>query len=84
MTCQHLDRALKLAEAEGNAILKLSKSELMDKVIWMNNKLSSRLRNKIQTEFKDLLYYKTDAKPHDPASESFICNKCKVVLVFPL
>ncbi len=84
MACQHIDRALKLAEAEGNTILEISKSELMNKVIWMNNKLSSRLRDKIQAEFKDLLYKKTDAKPHDPASECFICNKCKVVLVFPV
>jgi hypothetical protein len=84
MACQQIDRVLKLSEAEGNNVLENSKSELMDEVIWMNNKLSSSLRNKIQIEFKDLLYYKTDAKPHDPASESFICNKCKAVLVFPL
>lgn len=84
MACQHLDRTLKLAEAEGNTILDTSKSELIDEIVWMNNKLSSKLRDKIQLEFKDLLYKKTETKPHDPASEYFMCNKCKVALVFPL
>ena len=50
MACQQIDRVLKLSEAEGNNVLENSKSELMDEVIWMNNKLSSSLRNKIQIE----------------------------------
>lgn len=84
MSCIHIDRVLKLAEAEGNTVLGTSKSELMDKVIWMNNQLSCTLRSRIQLEFKGLLYQKNDAKPHDSASEYFVCNECKVALVFPV
>lgn len=82
-TCEPIDRILKFSEAEGNSILNISKSELMDKVIWMNNKLSSHLRNRIQAEVGGVEYSKMKDKPHDPA-EFFICKECKIVIVFPL
>lgn len=83
-TCQPIDHILKLAEAEGNTILSISKSELMDKVIWMNNELSSPLRNKIQSEVNGVEYKKTKDRPHDPGTEYFICNECKALIAFPL
>ncbi len=82
--CQSIDCVLKFSETEGNVILSVSKSELMNKVIWMNDNLSADLRKKIQSDVEGLVYQKTKDKPHDPGSECFICNKCKVVIVFPL
>ncbi|CAM4396517.1 MAG: hypothetical protein LEGION0398_MBIBDBAK_00197 [Legionellaceae bacterium] len=83
-TCQPIDHILKLSEAEGNTILSISKSELMDKVIWMNSELSSALRNKIFSDIDRIEYKKTKDKPHDPGKEYFVCNECKTVIVFPL
>jgi hypothetical protein len=83
-TCQPIDHIIKLAEAEGNTILSISKSELMDKVIWMNNELSSALRNKINLEIAGIEYKKTKNRPHDPGTEYFVCGDCKTVIAFPL
>ena len=55
----------------------------MDKVIWMNNELSSVLRNKIQLEIAGVEYKKTKDKPHDPGTEYFVCNECKTLIAFP-
>jgi len=82
--CQPIDCIVKLAEAEGNTILSISRSELMDKVIWMNNELSSALRNKIQLEIVEVEYEKTKDKPHDPGAEYFVCRECKALVAFPL
>lgn len=83
-TCQSINHILKLAEADGNTILSISKSELMDKVIWMNNELSISLRRAILSEVKDVEYKKTKDKPHDPGVEYFVCNECKTLIAFPL
>jgi hypothetical protein len=83
-TCQPIDHIVKLAEADGNSVLSISKSELKDKVIWMNNELSSTLRTKIQSAIEGLQYKKTKDMPHDPATEYFICEDCKTVVIFPL
>lgn len=82
-TCQSIDQVVKLAEANGNSVLSISNSKLMDKVIWMNNELSPMLRNKIQSEFKNLEYKKTKNMPHDSATEYFVCEECKTVVIFP-
>ena len=83
-TCQPIHRILKLAEAENNTILNISKSQLMDKVMWMNNALSFKLKSEIQLDALGLEYQKTVDQPHNPASEYFICNECKAAIVFPL
>ena len=67
----------------GNAILIESNAELMDKVIWMNDHWSSVLRDKIKSEIKALNYKKNNTTPPNPAVESFSCNECRVVIVFP-
>ncbi|MBV9576361.1 MAG: hypothetical protein JO149_07030, partial [Gammaproteobacteria bacterium] len=82
--CRHIDQVVKLAEAEGNKILSISKSELMDNVIWMNNQLSKELRDKIMIEMNNLDYEKTKDMPHDPATEYFVCEECKTVVIFPV
>lgn len=83
-SCPHLDQVISLAESEGSKILSISKSELMNHVVWMNNQFSNSLKEKIQSEMKNLIYKKTKDMPHDPATEYFICEKCKTVIVFPL
>lgn len=82
-SCPHLDYILKLAQAKGNEILHISKSESMKKVVWMNNPLLHSSKDEIKLGLKDLKYQQKSSKPHDPANEYFICNKCKTVLVFP-
>ena len=82
--CQSIDLILELAELDGNTILNVSKSEFMDRVIWMNNQLSLVTRNKIEAEAKGLKYQKIKDKPHLPGCEYFICNECKTVIAFPL
>lgn len=83
-TCKSIEHIVKLAEVEGNTILSISNSELMEKVIWMNNGLSSALRNKIQLEITGIEYKKTKNRPHDPGTEYFVCGKCKTLIAFPL
>ena len=56
----------------------------MNKVIWMNSALSAALRNKILLEIKEVAYEKTKDKPHNPGTEYFVCNECKIVIAFPL
>lgn len=56
----------------------------MDKVIWMNNKLSMDLRDKILSDLKKVEYKKTIDRPHDPGAEYFMCNECKTLIAFPL
>lgn len=82
--CQPIDHILKLSEAEGNTILSITKSELMDKIIWMNSELSSVIKNKIKSEINKVEYKKRNDRPHDPGSEYFICHECKVLIAFPL
>lgn len=83
-TCQSIERIIKFAESEGNTICSISKSELMDKVIWMNNALSPVLKNKIKLNMLGIEYEKTNDRPHDPGTECFICNECKILVAFPL
>lgn len=83
-SCPHIDQVIKFAVDEGNAILSISKSELMNKVIWMNNQLSIKLRSKLISDMKNLVYEKTKDMPHDPATEYFVCKDCKTVVIFPL
>ena len=84
MDYQPIDQVLKLAKHEGNTVLSISSSELMDKVIWMNNELSQDLRKRIQLEIKGLKYQKTANKPHDPGTEYFVSDEFKTVIIFPL
>lgn len=81
--CQHLMPILNLVKQEGNEILTTSRSELMTFVVWMNLKLSSELKRKIQMEMKKIEYKHFSNMPHNPASECFICNECKNVIAFP-
>jgi hypothetical protein len=83
-SCKAIDAIIKMAEEEGNTILSISKSDLMDKVIWMTNRLSSlHLREKIESDFSELTYDRTKDKPHTPGCEFFSCSACKTVIVFP-
>ena len=50
----------------------------------MNSALSAALRNKILLEIKEVAYEKTKDKPHNPGTEYFVCNECKIVIAFPL
>ena len=82
--CPHIDQIVKLAKVEGNKIFDITKSELMSKVLWMNNVLSNSLRKKILSYFKNLNYKKTKDMPHNASMEYFVCQECKVVVVFPI
>lgn len=81
--CKSINYILKLVEQDGNSVLSISKSELMDKVIWMKDPLTNVLRNKINLTMNNLKYRKTQSMPHNPATECYICEECKNVIVFP-
>ncbi len=63
-SCRHIHQIISAAGAEENKILSVSKSELMDVVIWMNNPLSSKLRDVVMRDMKNLKYAKTKNVPH--------------------
>lgn len=83
-TCKSIKYILKITELEGNFVLNVSNSELMDKVIWMNNKLSDFSRKQIKEHISDLVFHITKDMPHNPGTESYICLSCKTVISFPL
>lgn len=56
----------------------------MDKVIWMNNQLSTGLRELLKNNFPSLEYGKDPDRPHYPGIEYFVCYECKNIIAFPL
>lgn len=80
--CSKVDIVLKLSEEEGNFVFCISNSGTMEKVIWMNSPTSPSLMLRIGSP-KQLEYGRTKDRPHDPATEYFVCNECRTIIVYP-
>lgn len=85
LNCPHISLALRLSEAEGNAILDTTNSwSKLKTVVSMKQPLTSALKSKITGEAPELKYWRYEGSPHNPADEGFVCNEHSVAISFPV
>lgn len=83
--CQQIDSVIKLAEKHGNKVKEVVTGWTnMDKVIYMVSPMLPTLKNEVMSSVKGVRYRKNEGSVHYPDDERFICDECKVAILFPL
>ena len=83
--CEHLERLLALALAEGCSIGGVSEgwSEAR-RVLELVPRMPKSLKAAADSVEAPVEYYAYEGSPHNPPDEGFFCSSCKVGISFPL
>lgn len=82
--CLSTDHAVALALSAGNRVQSITTGwSKVEKVVYMADKLTPSLRQRIQASEPSLRYRHSEASPHNPPEEGFICEKHKIAISFP-
>lgn len=83
--CPHIDQAIRFALLTANRVYKTVErtAENQNKVIWMADPLIPSLKKDIEEECSGLNYWEFEGGGHNPSTNGYKCEECRVVLVFP-
>ena len=83
--CEHLERLLALALAEGCSIFGVSEGwSEAKRVLELMPRMPKSLREVAGAVEAPVEYYAYEGSPHTPPDEGFFCRSCKVGMSFPL
>ena len=83
--CHQIDLALDIAKAHENSISELVDGwTKVDRVIYMNQPLTSALKDEIKKKTSTLRYRSFAGSSHYPADEGFVCDEHSIAISFPV
>ncbi len=79
-----IDAAISLAIDKDNSVKELSFGwSKVQQVVHMTSELTANLRGIIQNQLPSLRYWSSEATPHNPVDEGFMCDETSVAISFP-
>lgn len=79
-----INRVVEIVGSEGNQVKVVSGDWKPRQVVFMSEPLSSEAKKRITAELPQLVSYREERTPHNPADEGFVDREEDVAISFPI